>query len=102
MSNPSETKPQSESINVAWAPFTSGEKDLFNEPVLIEMGHKYHKSAAQIALKYLIQKDIVVIPKSKHKERLIENISIFDFVLDENDCKKIEMLDLNQQLYHWY
>lgn len=86
----------------AWAPFTSGEKNLFNDPVLIEIGQKYHKSAAQIALRFMIQNDIVVIPKSKHKERLMENINIFDFVLVESDIKKIKQLDMNQQLYHWY
>ncbi len=86
----------------AWAPFTSGEKDLFNEPVLIEIGQKYKKSAAQVALRYMIQNDIVVIPKSKHKERLIENITVFDFELNEDDLKRINALDQNRQLYNWY
>lgn len=86
----------------AWAPFTRGEKDLFNEPVLVETGQKYNKSAAQVALRYLIQNNIVVIPKSKHIERLIENISVFDFDLNEDDLKNINALDQNRQLYHWY
>lgn len=86
----------------AWAPFTSGEKDLFHDPVLIEIGNKYHKSAAQIALRYLSQKGIVVIPKSSHRERLIENRDIFDIELNDDELKRIEHLDENRALFKWY
>ena len=86
----------------SWASFTEGRKDIFHEPVLISIGKKYHKSAAQIALAYLIQNGIIVIPKTSHKERMIENMNVFDFELSGDDIKLIQTLDQGQSLFHWY
>lgn len=77
----------------SWGPFAEGRKDFFSNETLIEIGGKYHKSAAQVALRFLLQSDVVVIPKSTHKERMLENISVFDFALSEEDMDKIRGLD---------
>lgn len=76
-----------------WGPFVKGKPDFFKDPVLNEIGKKYNKSAAQVALRYYLDQGIVCIPKSTHKERMIENISLFDFTLSEEDKKKIAALD---------
>ncbi|MBU3201095.1 aldo/keto reductase [Clostridium estertheticum] len=83
----------------AWAPFAEGKNDFFNNPVLKEVGAKYGKSVGQTALRFLIRSGVVVIPKSTHKERMIENISVFDFELSDNDMKKIEALDTKESLF---
>lgn len=85
-----------EKLNVqhqSWGPFAEGKKGLFNNRVLKDIGKKYNKTTAQVALRYLLQNDIVVIPKTTHKERMIENINVFDFVLDKKDIKAIAKLD---------
>lgn len=64
-----------------------------------EIGAKYDKSAAQIALRFLIQSGVVVIPKSTHKERMEENFDVFDFILTENEMTKIEALDGGESLF---
>lgn len=86
----------------SWACFTEGRKDIFKEPILIKIGRKYHKSAAQVALAYLIQNGIIVIPKTSHLERMIENINIFDFNLSDEDMAQIKLLNLNHSLFNWY
>lgn len=83
----------------SWGPFAEGRKDFFTNPVLNEIGRKYGKSAAQIALRFLIQNDVVVIPKSTHKERMIQNMDVFDFVLDEQDMAAIRQLDEKESLF---
>jgi 2,5-diketo-D-gluconate reductase A len=83
----------------AWAPFAEGKNDMFSNPVLKEIGAKYNKSVGQTALRFLIQSGVVVIPKSTHKERMIENISVFDFELSEEDMNKIESLDKKETLF---
>lgn len=83
----------------AWSPFARGKNDLFTNPVLIEIGKQYGKTAAQIALRFLVQNDIVVIPKSSHKERMKENISIFDFSLTDEEMSRIEALDRGETLF---
>lgn len=60
---------------------------------MTEIGKKYGKSSAQIALRFLLQSDVIVIPKSTHKERMIENLNVFDFMLTEDDMKAIHALD---------
>ena len=62
----------------SWGPFAEGRKDMFNNPVLTEIGRKYGKTAAQTALRFLMQSDVVVIPKSAHKERMRQNFDLFD------------------------
>lgn len=83
----------------SWGPFAEGRKDFFTNPVLTEIGKKYEKSTAQVALRFLIQSGIVVIPKSVHKERMIQNIDVFDFTLEENDMEVIEALDEGESLF---
>lgn len=83
----------------SWGPFAEGRKDFFTNPVLMEIGEKHGKSAAQIALRFLIQSDVVVIPKSTHKERMIQNFDIFNFVLDDEDMAAIQALDERESLF---
>ena len=83
----------------AWRPFAEGRKDMFTNPVLVEIGRKYNKSAAQTALRFLMQSDVVVIPKSTHKDRMQENISIFDFKLSDDDMKAIAALDEKESAF---
>lgn len=77
----------------AWASFGEGKGGLFTNPVLIEIGAKYGKSAAQVMLRWAIQRNIVVLPKSTHKERMIQNLDVFDFALTDEDMAAIAALD---------
>ena len=77
----------------AWASFGEGKGGLFTNPVLIEIGTKYGKSAAQVMLRWAIQRNIVVLPKSTHKERMIQNLDVFDFALTDGDMAAIAELD---------
>ena len=77
----------------SWGPFAQGRKDLFNNQILLDIGKKYNKSASQVILRWLIQRNIVAIPKSVHKERMIENFNIFDFELSVDDMNKIKSMD---------
>lgn len=77
----------------AWAPFAEGRNDMFNNPILKEIADKYNKSVAQVILRWLTQRDIVVLAKSVRKERMEENINIFDFKLSEEDMKTISKMD---------
>lgn len=83
----------------AWAPFGEGRGGLFENPILIEIANKYNKTTAQVILRWHIQRNIVVIPKSTHKERMEENLNVFDFVLDQADMNKIAMLDRQQSSF---
>ena len=83
----------------SWGPFAEGRKDFFTNPVLNEIGAKYGKYAAQVALRYLIQRGVVVIPKSTHKERMEQNFDVFDFVLSEEDMAAISTLDEGESLF---
>ena len=80
-------------------PFAEGKNDYFNTPALVEIGNKYGKSSAQVALRFLLQKDVILIPKSVHKNRMEENFNIFDFSLNEEEMKKIEALDTGKSLF---
>ena len=77
----------------AWAPFAEGLKGMFTQPVLLEIAQKYHKSPAQVILRWNVQQGVIVIPKSVHKERMEENLDIWDFRLDKEDMEKIAALD---------
>lgn len=83
----------------SWGPFAEGRKDFFANPVLNEIGRKHGKSAAQAALRFLLQNDVVVIPKSTHKERMLQNMDVFDFALDEQDMAAIRELDEQESLF---
>lgn len=83
----------------AWAPFGEGRGGLFENPVLVKIAKKYNKTTAQVILRWNIQRGIVVIPKSIHKERMEENLNIFDFVLEQSDINKITELDKKQSSF---
>jgi len=78
----------------AWAPFAEGMNGMFTNPVLVEIGKKYNKTAAQVVLRWNIERNVSVIPKSVHKNRMEQNLAIWDFSLNEEDMKKIATLDL--------
>lgn len=78
----------------AWAPFNEGRRNLFTHPVLTEIGKKYGKSAAQVALRWNIQQGVAVIPKSVHEDRIRQNIDVFDFALSDEDMSKIREMDI--------
>ena len=83
----------------SWGPFAEGKNNLFTNEILVKIGKKYDKTAAQVALRYLIQRDIVVIPKTVKKDRMIQNFSVFDFELSEDDMKEILKLDKKESLF---
>lgn len=78
----------------AWGPFAEGKHGIFTNPVLVEIGQKYGKSAAQVALRWNIDRGVVVIPKSVHKNRMEQNFDIWDFKLTEDEIERIAALDL--------
>ena len=78
----------------AWAPFDEGLHNFFADPILSEIGRQYGKSAAQVALRWNIQRGVVVIPKSVHEDRIRQNLDIFDFSLTEADMEKIRTMDI--------
>ncbi|MDR0693871.1 MAG: aldo/keto reductase [Prevotellaceae bacterium] len=86
----------------AYSPFCAGRHDFFENETLREIGAKYGKSIAQVTLRWLIQRGIVAIFKSANKERLVENINIFDFELNAEDMMKIAELDENRGVYFSY
>lgn len=83
----------------SWGPFAEGRKDFFTNPTLVEIGQKYAKSSAQVALRFLLQSDVVVIPKSTHKERMEQNINVFDFTLSGEDMAAIRKLGEGESLF---
>lgn len=78
----------------AWGPFAEGNHGIFTHPVLSSIGEKYGKSAAQVALRWNVQRGVVVIPKSVHKDRMEQNMNIWDFELSEEDMNEIAKLDI--------
>ena len=84
---------------MSWGPFAEGKNDYFQNPVLKEIGAQYDKSVAQVALRFLLQSDVVVIPKSTHENRMKENFDVFDFAPTEEDMKKIQALDTGKSLF---
>lgn len=78
----------------AWGPFAEGNHGIFTHPVLTKIGEKYGKSAAQAALRWNVQRGVVVIPKSVHKDRMVQNMDIWDFALSDEDMAEIAKLDL--------
>ncbi len=86
----------------SWASFTEGRKNIFAEPVLKEIGARHGKTSGQIALRYLIQNGIAVIPKSVHRERMAENLAVLDFALTPSEISAISRLNGNSSLFGWY
>lgn len=80
----------------AWGPFAEGRHDLFTNEVLTKIGQRYHKTPAQVAIRWLIQRGVVVIPKSTHEQRLQENLEVFDFELLPADMVAITELEMPQ------
>ena len=84
---------------MSWGPFAEGKNNYFQNETLKEIGAKYGKSVAQVALRFLVQEGVVVIPKSTHKNRMKENFNIFDFELSLDDLNKIRELDTGRSLF---
>jgi 2,5-diketo-D-gluconate reductase A len=83
----------------SWGPFAEGRNNLFRNELLLSVGGKYKKSVAQVVLRWLIQRGVVVIPKSVRKERIAENFNVFDFELSGEDMEAIATLDTKQSLF---
>ena len=97
-----EAKKWMEKYNIqheAWAPFGEGRNGLFDDPTLVAIGAKYGKTTAQVILRWHIQRDTVVIPKSTHYERMVQNIDVFDFSLTDEDMAAIAGLDKQQSSF---
>lgn len=77
----------------AWAPFGEGRGNLFTNEVLTKIGEKYQKSAAQVMLRWNLQRGVVVLPKTTHKERMVQNLDVFDFQLTDDEMKTIAAMD---------
>lgn len=80
----------------AWAPFAEGLHGMFDEPVLVEIARKHGKTPAQIILRWKVEQGVIVIPKSVHRNRMEENLAIWDFALDADDASQITALDKNK------
>lgn len=83
----------------SWGPFVEGRKDFFTNPTVMAVGEKYGKTVAQTALRYLIQSGVIVIPKSVRRERMEENLNVFDFKLSESDMATLSALDKGESAF---
>ena len=84
---------------MAWAPLAEGRGGFFTNKTLAMIGGKYSKSIAQVALRWLIQRDVIIIPKSTHIDRMRQNLDIFDFSLSDEDMATIATLDTGKSLF---
>ena len=84
---------------MSWSPMARGENNFFNNEILKSIGEKYNKSVAQVALRFLTQENVIVIPKSTHKERMKENFEIFDFELSNDDMNTLRALDKGESIF---
>ncbi|MCR5078043.1 MAG: aldo/keto reductase [Prevotella sp.] len=84
---------------MSWGPLAEGRNGLFTNPVLEEIGKAHSRSVAQVALRYLTQKGIIIIPKSTHRDRMEQNFSIYDFTLTDEEMARIQSLDLAKSLF---
>jgi len=83
----------------SWGPFAEGRNDLFSDPTLAAVGEQYGKSVAQVVLRWLVQREVVVIPKSVRRERIAENFDVFDFQLSADDMTRIAGMDTGASLF---
>jgi len=83
----------------AWAPFAEGRNNLFTNPTLVEIGRKYGKSVGQVVLRWLVQRGIVVLAKSVRKERMVENLAVFDFELNNEDMAGVATQETGQSAF---
>ena len=83
----------------SWAPFGEGRNNMFANETLISIGKKYNKSVAQVILRWLVQRNVVALAKSVHKERMAENLNIFDFSLSDEDMALIASLNRDESLF---
>ena len=86
-------------VHESWGPFAEGRKNFFDNKILMDIGKKYNKTVGQVALRFLFENDIVVIPKSVHKDRMQENFDIFDFELEKDDLEIIENMDERESAF---
>lgn len=84
---------------MSWGPFAEGKNNLFTNKTLLNIGKRYNKTSAQVALRYLLEQNIVVIPKTVNKDRMVENINVFDFELSDDDMAEILKLDTDTSLF---
>ena len=84
---------------MAWSPLAQGKNELFSNGLLTAIGEAYQKTAAQVALRFLIQSGVAVIPKSSHKDRMEENFNLFDFQLTDGEMNQLEALDLGRSQF---
>lgn len=84
---------------MSWAPLAEGCNGLFNNSLLVQIGGKYGKTAAQVALRWLLQSGVIIIPKTTHRERMVENLNLFDFTLSDGDMNEIAALDTGGSLF---
>lgn len=100
-----ELQKEMEKFNIkleAWSPLACGKNNIFHNTTLEKIAQTHHRTIAQVALKFLNQKGIIIIPKSTHIERMKENLDILNFRLLDNEMKEIELLDKEQSLFGWY
>lgn len=84
---------------MSWGPLAEGRNNFFTNPVMETIGKKYGKSVAQVALRWLIQRGVIIIPKSVHVERMEQNLDIYDFTLSDDDMARIAALDTGKSLF---
>lgn len=86
----------------SWSPLACGRNNIFNNEILKELSKKYNKTPAQIALRFLTQQNIIVIPKTMHKERMKENLDSLSFDLDKEDIEKLKALNVGKSFFNWW
>lgn len=86
----------------AWSPLAEGRQGIFQNLTLKKIAHSHDKSVAQVILRFLVQRGVIVIPKSIHPDRIAENIDLFDFALTDDEMAQIRQLDQDQSAFGWY